>query len=173
MKLVEILHGKWLGHPLHPALVHVPVGGWFVAFVLDVISLLGSSSAVLDRVALWCVGIGLAGALLAVPPGVADWSLIKRDKPAWALGLWHMLLNLLATLAWAVNFGLRLNSSGVVGEITPPVLISSVLGTVLLLGGAYLGSLLVFDQGIGVARQSKQKWRRLAEQGGSRVPEEQ
>ena len=37
MKLLEILQGKWLGHPLHPAIVHVPIGLWTVACQLDVI----------------------------------------------------------------------------------------------------------------------------------------
>ena len=26
VKLVDILQGKWLGHPLHPAVVHLPLG---------------------------------------------------------------------------------------------------------------------------------------------------
>ena len=28
MSLKDLLQGKWLGHPLHPALVHVPTGLW-------------------------------------------------------------------------------------------------------------------------------------------------
>src|SRR5688500_14101058 len=105
MKLVEFLQGKWLGHPLHAALVHVPVGAWFVACALDVGMRLGLGDVIAGRVALWCVGIGLAGAVLAVPPGVADWSAVKKEKPAWKLGLYHLLLNVGATLLWAVNFG--------------------------------------------------------------------
>jgi len=31
------LHGVWLGHPLHPALVGIPLGAWTVAFVLDLV----------------------------------------------------------------------------------------------------------------------------------------
>ena len=30
------LHGVWLGHPLHPALVAVPLGAWTTAVSLDV-----------------------------------------------------------------------------------------------------------------------------------------
>jgi hypothetical protein len=36
----------------------------------------------------------------------------------------------------------------------------------------YLGGLMVYDHGISVARQSKAKWRQLAEAGRARVPEE-
>lgn len=172
MKLVDFLQGKWLGHPLHPAIVHVPVGGWLVACVVDVIAWAGTGSEALGRLAIWCVGVGLAGALIAMPPGVADWSAIKKEKPAWKLGLYHMLLNLLATLAWAVNLGLRVSADTPPGIVGLPVLMSSLIGTALLLAGAYLGSLMVFDHGIGVARTSKKTWRRIAVRAGARVPEE-
>jgi uncharacterized membrane protein len=173
MKLVEFLQGKWLGHPLHAALVHVPVGGWFVACALDVSMRLGVGGVIAGRVALWCVGIGLVGAMLAVPPGVADWSSIKKEKPAWKLGLYHLLLNGGATLLWAVNFGLRYTQrTDAIPEVTAPILSTSVLGTALVFISAYIGSLMVFDHGISVARTSKKKWRQVAIQAGSRVPEE-
>lgn len=174
MKLVEFLQGKWLGHPLHAALVHVPVGGWLVACALDVSVRLGPGGVVAGRVALWCVGVGLAGAMLAIPTGVADWSAIKKEKPAWKLGLYHLLLNLGATLLWAVNFGLRYTQrNAAIPEVTTPILSTSLLGTLLVLISAYIGSLMVFDHGIGVARTSKKKWRQIAIRAGSRVPEEE
>src|ERR687894_765078 len=33
----DLLHGTWLGHPLHPVLVQVPVGSWTSAGLLDAI----------------------------------------------------------------------------------------------------------------------------------------
>jgi len=33
----DLLHGVWLGHPLHPAMVHAPVGAWMSAAILDLI----------------------------------------------------------------------------------------------------------------------------------------
>ena len=33
----DALHGVWLGHPLHPALVQVPVGAWISAAVVDLL----------------------------------------------------------------------------------------------------------------------------------------
>jgi uncharacterized membrane protein len=173
MKLVEFLQGKWLGHPLHAALVHVPVGGWLVACTLDLILSTGAGGVATAQLALWCVGVGLAGAVLAVPTGVADWSAIKKEKPAWKLGLYHLLLNLGATLLWAVNFGLRLMHQQASGsEITGPILLTSIAGTVAVLISAYIGSLMVFDHGIGVARSSKKRWREVAVHAGARVPEE-
>lgn len=170
MKLVEFLQGKWLGHPLHPALVHLPVGGWVVACVLDVVSWFGGGGELTERIALWCVGAALAGAVVAVAPGVADWSQIKKEKPAWKLGLYHMALNLVAAIVWALNFGLRLSASADGGAL--PVLVTSLIGTLLVLVGGYLGKLMVFDHGIGVARESKKRWRAIAERGGAKLAPE-
>lgn len=163
-----------MSHPLHPAIVHVPVGGWLAACALDVTWRAGGKSATVTELAFWCVGFGLVGALIAVPTGVADWSGIKKEKPAWKLGLYHMALNLVAALVWAVNFGLRYTErqNAEAPAITNPILGTSIVGTVLLLGSAYLGTLMVSEHGIGVARTSKKKWREIAVRGGARVPQE-
>lgn len=34
-KARDALYGVWLGHPLHPMLVQVPVGTWLSASLLD------------------------------------------------------------------------------------------------------------------------------------------
>jgi uncharacterized membrane protein len=173
VKLVDVLQGKWLGHPLHPAIVHVPIGGWLAACALDLIALAGGRSPALGQLTLWLVGVGLIAALAAVPPGLADWSAIKKEKPAWKIGLYHMLLNLLATLIWAVNFGLRWTHRSEASAATAmPVVVTSLTGTLLVLISAYLGSLMVFDHGIGVARTSKKKWRQVAARAGARLPDE-
>lgn len=172
VKLTDFLQGKWLGHPLHPAIVHLPIGAWVLAGALDLIGWAGEDNAMLGRLALWCVAFGLFGALLAVPPGIADWAPIKKEKPAWKLGLYHMALNLIAAIVWAVNIGLRFEGRDDPGRITTSILATSMMGTLLVLVGGYLGKLLVFDQGVSVARQSKKKWRQIAERGGARVPPE-
>lgn len=169
MKLIEIVQGKWLGHPLHPALVHLPIGAWLAACVLDLVMFSGWPHDGPARLAFYCTAAGLVGAALAVPPGLAEWISIKRGKPAKKLGVYHMLLTASAALLWTANLILRLKTSA---PISPAILATSVAGTLLLLVGAYVGSLIVFDQGIGVARYSKKEWRQRAIRGGARVPEE-
>ena len=36
-RVSNALHGTWLGHPLHPALVAIPVGSWSAATYLDLL----------------------------------------------------------------------------------------------------------------------------------------
>ena len=35
-RLREVLRGSWLGHPLHPLIITVPIGAWVCASALDV-----------------------------------------------------------------------------------------------------------------------------------------
>lgn len=167
MKIVEILQGKWLGHPVHPAVVHLPVGLWTVACALDIAVRANVAPPGASQIAMYCVGVGLVAVVFAVPTGFADWSSIKRGKPAWKIGLVHMLLNAVAVVVWAVNLWLRIQT-----ENAGAVLITSMLGTALVFAGGYLGALMVFDHGVSVARLSKKKWRAIAIRGGANVPEE-
>ncbi len=169
VKLLDILQGKWLGHPLHPAIVHIPLGGWVAALMIDVAISAGWTHGGPHRLALYCVVIGLIVAVIAVPPGLADWLGIKKEKPAWKLGVIHLALNGAATAVWVLNAILRLRADA---AVTPLILVTSVLGTLLVLAGGYIGALMVFDHGVSVARQSKETWRKRAVRGGARVPEE-
>ena len=172
MKLVEFLQGKWLGHSLHSALVHIPVGAWISACFLDIAAGFGVGGFVLSRLALVCVSIGLLLALVAVPTGLAEWRAIKREKPAWKIALVHLLLNVAAVAGWVINLWLRVDSWRDGFSISKGVLFTSIAATLLLVVSGYLGSLMVFDHGIGVARHSKKYWRGIATRGGARLPEE-
>ncbi|MCM2580132.1 Rieske 2Fe-2S domain-containing protein [Streptomyces meridianus] len=63
----DVLHGRPVGHALHPTLVQIPVGSWFGAAVLD---LTGRHR----RAARLLVAIGLAGAAPAALSGAVDFA---------------------------------------------------------------------------------------------------
>src|SRR6201995_2102003 len=63
----DALHGVWLGHPLHPVLVQVPVGAWMSAAFLDA---LGRD----DDGARHLIGLGLLASVPAALAGSADWA---------------------------------------------------------------------------------------------------
>ena len=170
--IVNLLKGKWLGHPLHPLLVHVPMALWPAALLFDLLSRAGFGGNAMVRTSFFAIGLGLAVALLAVPTGIVDWSGIKREKPAWKIGLWHMLLNVVVLILFAINFALRLGTyrEAVLVPVTPLVL--SIAGTLVLVVSAYLGGRMVYAYGINVARLSKGKWRKVAESAGANVAPE-
>jgi uncharacterized membrane protein len=165
-----ILQGKWLGHPLHPITAHLSVALWPAALLLDVLTRFWPGN-LLVQLSFACIALGLAAALLAIPTGLADWWEIKRGKPAWTIGLYHLILNAAVTLLFAVNLAIRVPTLTETSAVSAVALGLSTVGTLLLIASAYLGGLMIYDHGVGVARTSKAKWRKMAESSGANVPE--
>src|SRR3569833_598963 len=80
----DFLHGTWLGHPLHPVLVQLPVGSWLSAGLLDAVPPLRPAATAL-------IGTGVAAAVPAALSGAADWS--EQAPGVRRLGAIHALLN--------------------------------------------------------------------------------
>lgn len=76
----DVLHGRPFGHPLHPALVHVSLGAWVSASVLD---LAGGS----ERQARLLVGFGTVAAAPTAWSGWVDWA--EQHDPQLRTGLVH------------------------------------------------------------------------------------
>jgi uncharacterized membrane protein len=167
--LKDLLQGKWLGHPLHPALVHVPTALFPAAVVFDLCSFAGGN--VFVRTSFFSIATALLAVLLAVPTGMADWSSVKPGKPARTLGRRHLLLNVLVTILFAINLWLRRDDLDA-RHVSAMQLFLSIIGSGILVVSGYLGGLMTFDHGVSVGRQSKQKWRAIAEAGHARLPEE-
>ena len=64
-KVRDALHGVWLGHPVHPVLVQVPVGAWMSAAFLDALGQDGARPL---------IGLGLLASVPAAVAGSADWA---------------------------------------------------------------------------------------------------
>lgn len=169
--MIDFLQGTWLKHPLHPALAHIPTALWPFAFLIDVASQFRADHA-LVQLAFYAILLGLIVALLAIPTGYADWTDIGREKPAWKLGLYHMILNVLITILWAASLALRLRGLQVDTSVPLGLVFLSAIATVLLLVSGYLGGRMIYAYGISVARLSKQKWRKIAQEAGAAVPPE-
>jgi nitrite reductase/ring-hydroxylating ferredoxin subunit/uncharacterized membrane protein len=86
-KLRDVLHGVWLGHPLHPMLVQVPVGAWLSASVLDFAR--GD-----ERAARLLVATGLVAAVPTALAGAADWS--EQHEQQMRVGIVHAAGNVVA-----------------------------------------------------------------------------
>src|SRR2546421_2564259 len=137
--IVNLLKGKWLGHPLHPLLVHVPMALWPAALLFDLLSRAGFGGNAMVRTSFFAIGFGVAVALLAVPTGIVDWSGINPEKPAWKIGLWHMVLNAVVLILFAINFVLRLGTYRESTSVSVAPLTLSIVGTLVLFVSAYLG----------------------------------
>ncbi|WP_338895324.1 Rieske 2Fe-2S domain-containing protein [Streptomyces sp. TG1A-60] len=94
----DLLHGRWLGHPVHPLMVQVPIGSWLSAAVLDLRP--GRS-----REAGLLVGLGLATAAPAALAGAVDWAELHRRQQR--TGLVHALANWTAVGLYATSLACR------------------------------------------------------------------
>lgn len=134
------LHGTWFGHPLHPALVAIPLGAWTVAAVLDSMQSL-SGRKELGAGADAAVAIGIAGALGSAITGATDWS--ETDGRGKTIGLLHGLLNLTATALYTTSLFMRRKQRSNAVAL-------SMLGFAISSAAGYLGGHLVFGEQIGV-----------------------
>ncbi|MDQ6694684.1 MAG: non-heme iron oxygenase ferredoxin subunit [Chloroflexota bacterium] len=97
----DLLNGVWLGHPLHPTLVAVPVGAWTMTQLFDLMSALRGNDESLDAASDIALGAGVVSAVAAAVAGIADWS--DTGGPQKRMGLAHGLLNV-------VGLGLNVGS---------------------------------------------------------------
>ena len=137
----DLLHGTWLGHPLHPVLVNLPIGAWTVALVFDALEGLGGSDD-LAAGAETAIGIGILGALGAAVTGATDWS--DTGGRSEKIGLVHGLLNVVATGLYTASWIVRRKRRRDTGVAL------SMLGFAIASGSAYLGGHLVFGEQVGV-----------------------
>jgi nitrite reductase/ring-hydroxylating ferredoxin subunit/uncharacterized membrane protein len=140
--IANILHGTWLGHPLHVVLTDVPLGSWSAAGVFDLLETITGSRA-LRRGADAAVALGLVGAAGTAITGMADWSKIGGGEPR-RIGLAHGLLNATATACYITSLTLRRSHSRRAGRQF------AFLGLIVSSVAAYLGGHLVYKEKLGV-----------------------
>lgn len=140
-KIKNLLHGTWLGHPLHPAITDVPIGAWTTAAVLDGMELAGQNKYKPGADA--AIAVGLVGAVGAAASGLTDWTgTTKRRRK---IGLIHGILNLGATALYTTSYFLRRRKDSRNTAIT-----LAMLGYGVTAVAAYLGGHLVFGEQMGV-----------------------
>lgn len=153
--LKEIMEGKPLRTPVHPALVHLPIALLPLATLLDVGSWIVARAEVpLVPAAFICLVAGILTALVAAVFGLVDFTDIRDDHPAKKTATTHLLMNLVVVGLFAASAGLRY---GHLGEAKTPLtpFIVSIIALIGLAYSGYLGGVLVYDDGIGVGRHRR------------------
>jgi nitrite reductase/ring-hydroxylating ferredoxin subunit/uncharacterized membrane protein len=141
--LRSLLHGTWLGHPLHPLLTDVPIGGLTIALILDLLGIYDGAN--------WATLLGFAGLILAAIAGFVD--LDETDGKARQYGGVHASLMLVAMAFYVVSLAVRWGFAP--GEPYQST-VAAALGYLFVVMGAYIGGDLVFTLGNMVDRHA---WR--------------
>jgi nitrite reductase/ring-hydroxylating ferredoxin subunit/uncharacterized membrane protein len=131
LAVLDVLHGRWFGHAIHPPLSDLPIGLWTGAFVLDV--------AGRDESAKLLGAAGTAGGVAALATGLADWSV--TDGQDRRLGLLHGLINTAGLALQGASLAARL-----LGRRRQARAWSGV-GLAVTYASAYLGGHLVMGRG--------------------------
>ncbi len=141
---LELLHGgRWVGHPLHPALSDLPIGLWTGVMVLDAMDRDPAPRRGIDAAGiLSAAGILAAGATALT--GVTDWTV--SDDQDRRIGLLHGLLNTVALGLQGASLGTRM-----AGHRGTARALGAASLTVTAAAG-YLGGHLVFTKGVMVNR---------------------
>ena len=139
--VADVLHGKQIGHPLHPILTDITIGSWSLSWVFDLFSLLTRSRSARKA----ADGLLTLGTLSAIPTalaGITDFSAIKQD--AAGHGAAHGIINSIALFFFWRSMRNRARNHHLTGFFY------STLGLSLMTLGAWLGGELVFSYRVGV-----------------------
>ncbi len=146
--VADVLHGKQIGHPLHPILTDITIGSWTLGVLFDVLSFLTrspSSRKAADRL----ITLGTISAVPTALAGITDFSGIKQDSAGH--GAAHGIINSVALFFFWRSMKNRSRNHHLTGFFY------STLGLSLMTLGAWLGGDLVYNHRVGVSHVPEEK----------------
>jgi len=132
------LYGVWIGHPLHPAVVDLPIGFWTSTLVFDAIGMEEAADLTLK--------LGTVSAVAAAATGAAQWQDTQALETPRRVGTLHAILNSVGTGLYGLSWLARSQGNRSTG------IALSTAGYGITAFSAWLGGDLAYDLGIGVNR---------------------
>jgi uncharacterized membrane protein len=138
---------KFLGHPVHPMLIVLPLGLFIAGVVFDALYM-WRGNPTFGAVGYWNIAGGIIGGLLAAVFGLVDWLAIPSGTRAKRIGLLHGVTNVLVVAAFAFAWWTRNSAIDVVPSTN--VFLIEVAALVLGSFAAWLGGELVDRLAVGI-----------------------
>ena len=136
--LGNVLRGSWLGHPLHPVLVTVPIGAWTAVPLFDLTGQFVAAQRLTT--------LGLAAAVPAAPARLAEYTTL--DAAQRRVALVHAASNSVAMTALVGSMAARRKGRGTTA------LTLTLAGLAVAGVSGALGGHLSYVQAAGVQRES-------------------
>ncbi len=149
MRLKGLLQSS-LGQPNHPFFAFFVIALVPTSFLFDVFSYVMPGGS-FSRAALYTLLVGLTGAALAIPTGLAEYVDIDPRVPARRVATVHMWLNFLVTGLLVTDALWRMELPATARTPLGPLGLSLIAVLVLMRSG-HLGGKLVHNYGIGFRR---------------------
>lgn len=151
----DLLHGRWLGHPLHGAVTDLPIGLLLGSVAFDLLGQPGAAA-----VTLW---LTIATMLAAAATGAADYA--DTDGTARTRATLHATLMVLALVALIASGVIRQAAGDPTGSAGMAAIGLSTIGLLLIVAGGFVGGDVVYVLGNMVSRHAYRgagaKWIRL------------
>jgi nitrite reductase/ring-hydroxylating ferredoxin subunit/uncharacterized membrane protein len=145
-QVADLLHGTWLGHPLHPALTDFVVGAFAFGSLFNLMGN-GDRDNLTTRMARRLIKAGAISAVPTALSGMADFSTITKRSVA--TGALHGILNSTALVLYLLS----LRGNGGNGRSTSRIY--STLGFGTLFFSAWLGGKMTYQYGVGVNKAER------------------
>jgi len=139
--VADLLHGSWLGHPLHPVLTDVAVGAWVLGGAFDAVGEL-TDSDFSRRTGDTLIAVGVVAAVPTAITGLTDYS--TAPKPAVTTATLHGALNTVGLGLYLLSLRDRRRGR------RARALVFSSAALSLASVSAWLGGHLVFKHRVGV-----------------------
>ncbi|MET0620670.1 MAG: DUF2231 domain-containing protein [Thermoanaerobaculia bacterium] len=140
-------------HPIHPMLVPIPIGAFFIALIGDILHTSRPEDPFWYDLSFTCIGIGLLFALVAAVFGAIDYLSLKMSSRAFRLASWHAVLNLSMALCYAASFLLRRHNAALQPGHWPPAFGFALAGFGILGVSGWIGGKLAYEHRIGVLEE--------------------
>ena len=144
----DLLHGTWLGHPLHPVLTDITIGAWVLGGVCDAVGAAANSDEARkmgDRL----TEIGVAASIPTALTGLTDFSTFP--EPAAVPATIHGAMNLVNIALYGMSVWERRRGNRLRGVTYSAV----ALGLSCI--SAWLGGVLVYKHRVGVDHRDEFK----------------
>jgi uncharacterized membrane protein len=139
-------------HPLHPMLVPIPIGAFFLVLAGDIAHLF-TADPFWYRFSAVAIVIGIAFALLAAVVGAVDYLSLPMSPRASGLATWHALANVSAVALYAVSAVVRQSGAMLRSGRWWAAVAFSTLGFLLLAAAGWLGGKLAYEERVGVLEE--------------------
>jgi uncharacterized membrane protein len=133
------------GHPVHPMIVPIAIGGFILSLVFDIVCLATGNGDVWGPVAYYTMIGGIVGALLAAVFGFTDLISLPAGYTK-NIAYTHMTINLVIVVLFIINAYLRHGAAPTTG-----LFILSLVSIALLVVSGWLGGKMVYEAGVGVS----------------------
>jgi len=136
-------------HPIHPMLVPLPIGAFFLALIGD-IAYSGGNAGFWYDLSYVCIAVGILTALLAAVAGAIDYFSVKMSGRAFRLATWHGVLNVVMVILYTTSFLLRRPGAAATGSRWAVASALGFVGFGVLAVTGWLGGSIAHEHRVGV-----------------------